>query len=318
MAQRVVVIGAGIAGLATAVALQRREYDVSIIEQRADTSTGAAISIWPNALAALDNLGLGDAVRASGGRITAGALRWCDGSWLRHLETERLVAALGEPLVVVQRCTLRDLLTGAVREGTAEYGLAADGLVATPDGMQIRLSDATVRHADAVIGADGIGSMVARHLNGPLTHRYAGYTAWRGIAAHAMDPELAGGTLGPGVETGHVPVGPDRTYWYATERAHEGRLSPGGELPYLRARLARTHPQRIGRDDPGRRVAQRPLRPPSLVRESALIGRVINLRPAFLGAAATRATRLMPEALFTRHLASVAARAAFVLPTGGT
>jgi hypothetical protein len=44
-----------------------------------------------------------------------------------------------------------------------------------------------------------------------------------------------------------------------------------------------------------------------LVRESALVGRMINLRPAFLSAAASRATSLVPEALFTRHLASVAA-----------
>jgi 2-polyprenyl-6-methoxyphenol hydroxylase-like FAD-dependent oxidoreductase len=47
------------------------------------------------------------------------------------------------------------------------------------------LSDGAVRHTDAVIGADGIGSMVARYLNGPLTRRYAGYTAWRGIAGYA-------------------------------------------------------------------------------------------------------------------------------------
>jgi 2-polyprenyl-6-methoxyphenol hydroxylase-like FAD-dependent oxidoreductase len=384
MAQRIVIIGAGIAGLATAVALQQRDYDVSVIEERTDTSTGAAIGIWPNALAALDNLGLGDAVREAGGRITAGALRWRDGSWLRHPAPETLVAVLGEPLVVVQRSTLRDILTAAVRHGTVEYGLAAEGLHAGADGMQIKLSDATVRHADAVIGADGTGSMVAHLLNGPLRHRYAGYTAWRGIARYAMDPELAGETLGPGVETGHAPAGPDLTYWYTTERAPEGRLSPDGELPYLRAELAgwpepipsilaataevdvlrndlydrsrarhwargavvlvgdAAHPMRPhlgqggcqGIEDAAilgafvERTADLPTafaqfatfrlpRITSLVRESALIGRVINLRPAFLSAAASRATGLVPEPLFTRHLAAVAARSAFVLPADG-
>jgi 2-polyprenyl-6-methoxyphenol hydroxylase-like FAD-dependent oxidoreductase len=63
MAQRIVVVGAGIAGLATAVGLQRRGHDVTVVEARTDTSTGAGISIWPNALAALDHIGLGDAVR---------------------------------------------------------------------------------------------------------------------------------------------------------------------------------------------------------------------------------------------------------------
>ena len=81
MSQRIVVVGAGLAGLATAVGLQRRGYEVSVVEARTDISTGAGISIWPNALAALDHLGLSDTVRQSGSRITAGALRWRDGSW---------------------------------------------------------------------------------------------------------------------------------------------------------------------------------------------------------------------------------------------
>ena len=50
------------------------------------------------------------------------------------------------------------------------------------------------------------------------------------------------------------------------------------------------------------------------MRESKLIGQVVNLRPAFLSALASRATVLGPEMLVTRHLAAVASRSAFVLP----
>src|SRR5690242_21197366 len=123
MAQQILVIGAGIAGLATAVALQRIGYDVAVVEERTDTSSGAGISIWPNALAALDEIGLGDAVRAAGGRITAGALRWRDGTWLRHPSPQRLVKALGEPLVVIHRNALTSVLAGALVEGTLRYGI---------------------------------------------------------------------------------------------------------------------------------------------------------------------------------------------------
>jgi len=70
MAKHIVVVGAGMAGLATAVALQRRGLDVTVFEERADMSNGAGISIWPNALAALGAIGLGDAVREAGGRVT--------------------------------------------------------------------------------------------------------------------------------------------------------------------------------------------------------------------------------------------------------
>jgi 2-polyprenyl-6-methoxyphenol hydroxylase-like FAD-dependent oxidoreductase len=234
----------------------------------------------------------------------------------------------------------------------------------------------------AVIGADGTRSIVARHLNGALAHRYTGYTAWRGVASHTIDPDIAGEVLGPGVEFGHVPLGADRTYWFATERAPAGHVAPQGELSYLQARfaswadpipavLAATDPDDVLRNDlydrdPARQWsrgpvvvvgdAAHPMRPHlgqggcqgledaallarfvdgagdlaaafarfaafrrprvrPLVRESKLIGQIVNLRPAFLSGLATRATVLMPEAVVTRHLAAVAARSAFVLPS---
>lgn len=197
MSKRIGVVGAGIAGLATAVGLQGRGHEVTVVEQRTDTSSGAGISIWPNALAALDHLGLGDAVRAAGGRITAGAARWHDGSWLRRPAAERMVRALGEPLVVVQRSVLRDILAEALAAGSLHYGLAAVDVTMAGDGVALRLSDGSVRAFDAVVGADGTHSVLARHLNGPLRRRYVGYTAWRGVAAYSLDPDLAGKPWGP-------------------------------------------------------------------------------------------------------------------------
>lgn len=382
MAQQIIVIGAGIAGLATAAALQQRGHSVTIVEERTDTSSGAGISIWPNALAALDEIGLGDAVRAAGGRITGGAVRWRTGSWLRRPTAQRIVTALGEPLVVVQRAALRDILAGALRPGTLRTGVAATAVCERADRVVVELADCSSVQADAVIGADGTRSVLARQLNGPLPDRYAGYTAWRGVADIALSAELAGETLGAGLEVGHVPLGADRTYWFATERRPPGQGGAAAEeLAYLRARfsgwaqpvpeiLATTAESSLLRNDIVDRAAARhwargrmvlvgdaahPMRPHlgqggcqaledaailaelfdrgpgpaqsfaafeefrkprvrALVRESRMIGRIVNLRPAVLSAAAGRATMLMPEALVTRHLASIAARSAFRLP----
>jgi 2-polyprenyl-6-methoxyphenol hydroxylase-like FAD-dependent oxidoreductase len=380
--QQFVVIGAGIAGLATAVALQRRGHDVTVLEGRSDTTTGAGISIWPNALAALDHIGLGDAVREAGGRVTAGAMRWRDGKWLRRPSRERIVKALGEPLVVVRRSALNDVLANALSGGTLNTGAMVDGIELTLDGVRITLSDSTTRHAAAVIGADGTHSVVARYLNGPLENRYAGYTAWRGIADSTLDPDLAGETLGPGLECGHVPLGADYTYWFATERAPEGRQAPEGEVAYLQSKFAswaEPLPALLAATDPGVVLhndlydrddapvwakgpivlvgdAAHPMRPHlgqggcqgledaailahfvdqtddlaaafarferfrrprvrALVRESANIGKIVNLRPAVLSAAAIRATVLVPEAVLTRHMATVSSRSAFTTPT---
>lgn len=370
------VVGAGITGLATAVALQRRGFEVSVVEARANVSSGTGISIWPNALAALDEIGLGDAVRAAGGRVTAGAVRWHDGTWLRRPAADRMVRALGEPLVVIRRAALTGILTAALHPGTVEYGVAVQTIDA--DGARVELTDGSVRTAAAVIGADGVDSVVARHLNGPLARRYAGYTAWRGVAEHVIAPELAGETMGAGIEVGHVPLGLDHTYWFATQRAPQGQVAVRGELAHLRqlfgawaepipTLLATTEPDELLRNDLYDRVPARhwargrvvvagdaahPMRPhlgqggcqgledaavlaalvgrerdvaaaferfesrrrrrvSAIVRESRMIGRIVNLRPAVLSAVAARATVLVPEPVLTRHLASIAAYSAF-------
>ena len=223
--------------------------------------------------------------------------------------------------------------------------------------------------------------MIARDLNGKLAHKYPGYTAWRGVADCSIDPDLAGETVGSGVEFGHVPMGAEHTYWFATERAREGATAAEGELTYLRRKyspwaqpipdlLAATNPSEIQRHDIydrarakvwargpmvlvgdaahamrphlgqggcqgledaailaafaagaddlasafARFAAFRQPRVKPLVRESALFGRVVNLRPTVFSAAASRASVLVPEAVFTRHLAVIASRAAFAMP----
>jgi 2-polyprenyl-6-methoxyphenol hydroxylase-like FAD-dependent oxidoreductase len=377
----IVVVGAGIAGLATAAALHRLGHRVTVLEQRDNTSSGAGISIWPNALAALDQIGLGDHVRAAGGRITAGAMRRYDGTWLRHPAPERITTALGEPLVVVGRSVLRDILEGALDPASLRYGTPVVAARQSAEAVHLELSDGSTLSGDAVVGADGTHSTLARSLNGPLAHRYTGYTAWRGVAEFDLDSDLAGETMGPGVEVGHVPMGPGRTYWFAAHRAPEGARSTGGELDHLRgllsrwadpipALLAATAAEQVLRNDlydraPARRWAHgrvvlvgdaaHPMRPHlgqggcqgiedaavlahllaahgdppaafarfqaarqprvrALVRESRLIGRAVNLRPAGLSDLMVRATVLIPEWAMTRHLAAIAGRAAFRLP----
>ena len=81
-----------------------------------------------------------------------------------------------------------------------------------------------------------------------------------GVAEHAIDADFAGEVMGPGIEFGHVPLGTDHTYWFATQRAPEGQAAPQGELAYLKATfgswaepiptvLAATDPDAVLRND---------------------------------------------------------------------
>jgi 2-polyprenyl-6-methoxyphenol hydroxylase-like FAD-dependent oxidoreductase len=136
-----------------------------------------------------------------------------------------MARTLGEPLVVLRRSDLMGILTDALAAGTVQFG------------VPVRQPADVADEGSAVIGADGTRSVVARWLNGPLHDRYVGYTAWRGIASIGIDPSIAGETLGPGAVFGHVPLGPDRTYVFATERLPEGQAN-ADEHAYLMGRFA--------------------------------------------------------------------------------
>lgn len=167
-----------------------------------------------------------------------------------------------------------------------------------------------------MIAADGTNSAVARHLNGPLAQTYTGYTAWRGVSDCSIDPDVAGETMGPGVEFGHVPMSAEHTYWFATERAPEGASAAEGELNYLRARYsswADPIPTILGRTDPSV-VLRHDIYDRAQAKEWArgrmvLVGDAAHAMRPHLGQGGC------PGLKDAAILAAVASRTAFVMPS---
>src|SRR5215212_3620940 len=156
---RAVVVGAGIGGLATAVALGRAGVEVRVLERAPQlTEVGAGLSLWPNALRALDALGLGDAVRAAGVAQATGGLRRPDGRWLARSSTAEVSRRFGD-VVMLARTDLLDVLRAAVPPGIVRTGVEVTGL-------DQRSDEVVVTHggghetADLVVGADGLRSVV--------------------------------------------------------------------------------------------------------------------------------------------------------------
>ncbi|MDG4832484.1 FAD-dependent monooxygenase [Solwaraspora sp. WMMD1047] len=223
------VIGGGIGGLAAAAILQRAGWSVRVHE-RAGTLGGAgtALGMWPEALRALDALGIGAEVRRIGAPQRTGEFRRPDGRRIATIDVAALVRRTGDTVHLISRPALLRLLAGALSPGTVTF-----------DSEVTSVSDLVDDH-DVVIAADGIFGRSRGQLFGAAgAPRYAGVTAWRGTVPGATSAVTE--TWGPGRRFGITPREDGRTNWYASLRTPAGGRAPGGEVTLLRALFGDWH-----------------------------------------------------------------------------
>lgn len=201
---------------------------------------GAGLSVWPNALRALDALGVGEPVRAKALVETEGGIRRTSGRWLSRTDTEEVARRHG-PLVMIHRADLLDTLRAAVPAGALRAGTEVTKVVATGAAVEV-VHDAGVSGADLVVGADGIRSAVRQAIwpDAPEP-RYAGYTAWRLVVQPRRRVTSGGETWGRGERFGLAPLADGRVYAFATANRPAGERHPGGELVELRRRFGTWH-----------------------------------------------------------------------------
>src|SRR5947208_2295282 len=125
------IVGAGIGGLAAALALQRRGWDAQVIERAGSPrELGFALALAPNALMALRELGVLDAVAARGAEIRLFHVRRADGSTLKRVTFR----ARTMRSVVTLRPALHGTLLDAVGSQALVLGREARGFTLTPTG----------------------------------------------------------------------------------------------------------------------------------------------------------------------------------------
>ncbi|GAA2061228.1 FAD-dependent monooxygenase [Streptomyces albiaxialis] len=247
---KAVVVGGGIGGLAAAVALHARGWDVEVRERaREFTDIGAGLAVQPNALRALDALGLGTTVRARATTDPPLGIRHAGGGWLLRNDTDGLRRRFGQ-WVMLPRAELVALLRAqvpesALRAGSTVTGVLPDGTVRYRDGPGAGVGKGT-GVGDLVVGADGIRSVTRRAvLPEAPPPRYAGYSTWRFIttARPGVAAEGSVETWGRGERFGYAPLPDGRVYCYVMANAPQGESkgSPEDELAHLRRRFARWH-----------------------------------------------------------------------------
>ncbi|MFC4524584.1 FAD-dependent monooxygenase [Cupriavidus pinatubonensis] len=178
--------GAGIGGLAAAIALRKLGMDVTVYEQAARFArVGADINLTPNAVRALDGLGVGEALRETAARPTHRISR----TWDTGEETSRLPMSdeaeqrYGAPQLTMHRADLMTALEGALPAANVKLGHKAVAIERNDNGTTVRFADGGEDKVDVLVGADGIHSVVRTALFGQESPIFTGVVAYRAVVA---------------------------------------------------------------------------------------------------------------------------------------
>jgi 2-polyprenyl-6-methoxyphenol hydroxylase-like FAD-dependent oxidoreductase len=228
--RRVIIIGGGIGGLAAAIGLRRAGSDPIVFERAPELrEVGAGLSLWPNALKALEYLGPAAKIRALSIREGAGGFRSWDGRMLMKMDVAELERRLGDVTVIIHRADLLDALSAAFPSDAIHLGARCVGFAQDPDGVTARFENGTQARGDALIGADGLHSIIRAQLFGKASPDYAGYTSWRAITEFDHRRLAPGISIGRGSQFGQVPMNGGKVYWFATRNVPAGSADlPGG------------------------------------------------------------------------------------------
>jgi salicylate hydroxylase len=228
---KVLVVGGGIGGITTVLALRQRGVDVQLFEQAAAFGqVGAGLQVSSNAAKILRRLGLGEELKK--------VATYPDGRDYRGWDTaERLYytplgqkaeAHFGSPYYAAHRAELLDvLLTGLTDRTGITMGARVERIDQDAKGVTLTLANGETAHGDILIGADGIHSTIRGQLFGKELPRYTGNVAWRGLVpaervAHLDLGSVVGVWMGPNRSIVQYYVSAGKTFnWIGISRSSE-------------------------------------------------------------------------------------------------
>ncbi|WP_394619049.1 FAD-dependent oxidoreductase [Lentzea sp. JNUCC 0626] len=188
---KVLIVGAGVSGVAAAVALTSAGHEVAVFE-RADKlrATGNGVLVWPNGTAILRELGV--SLPELGSRIDEADVLAHDGTPLMRMDLEGAQEKYGAPTIGVLRGHIIERLAQSLPAGTITFGRRCTTIRHTRQGVEVTFDDGGTEIGDVLIGADGYRSIVRHRLFGDVA-AHTGLASWYGLAA-----------IPPGLRSEHV------------------------------------------------------------------------------------------------------------------
>jgi 2-polyprenyl-6-methoxyphenol hydroxylase-like FAD-dependent oxidoreductase len=236
------IAGAGIAGLAAGVALGRAGWSVRIHERATSPrELGFGLLLAPNALSALRELGVADAVVNRGVAGSGIEIRRLSGRLIRRFD---IPASL--PAIVALRSELHGALLTAIGDDALRLGSEVESFSDETEGVTVYFRDGSTDTARVLIGADGVASVIRRQLHPEEpSPRPSGFCAVRGVA-YGVGPHLRDLTavsyLDDGIEAATARAGHDAIYWYLSMLSRDNPADSRTPAAILTRLMAKCEP----------------------------------------------------------------------------
>jgi 2-polyprenyl-6-methoxyphenol hydroxylase-like FAD-dependent oxidoreductase len=238
-ADKILIVGGGIAGLSLAAALSRYGFTPELVERSpAWPAVGAGIALHANAGRMLRALGLGEAIARAAATLPCWSFLDQQGGLLCGTDLADLWGEAG-PCMGITRIRLQEILAAAAGSAGHRLGVAVTALAREAGRVSVGFSDGSSGRYDLVVGADGIYSTVRGLAVSPVPPEYAGLMSWRSVIP-ARPPGVTHLMLlmGEGCFFGLVPVGDGGTYGFAGAGGERFDDPPAGRLERFRRRFA--------------------------------------------------------------------------------
>lgn len=226
---RIAIIGGGITGLTTALALQKVGVDFVVYEKVDQLGeVGAGIWLAPNALKILDWLGLGDEIRAGGHPLGSVEITRKDLKGIRSSKEDYFSDELGNKTIAIHRARLQQILFKYLPVNKVFFGKTFDHILQDTGKVKV-IFGAAEEDFDLVLGADGIHSHVRENIYPNAPKRYSGQTCWRGISNMTLPEKWKGAgreAWGNKIRFGFSPISENEVYWFAVKNKKAGGIGP--------------------------------------------------------------------------------------------
>ena len=235
MKLRILVVGAGVSGIAAARGLLRDGHDVTVFDQRPNvTAGGGAVTIWPNGATVLRQLGVD--MDGAGQLLSAVRVMTSTGRPLATMNLDAMVNRLGAPVRMVPRRILLERLLKEFPSDRIRCNSRATAVVHPHDAVRVDFEDGSSANGDVLIGADGLHSVV-RGIVGAHPAKSTGWCSWQGLVTlpHVADKHVAQMIIGEHGNIGLWPAGGSDVQWWFDLPWSPDFVRPGRPIDMIRS-----------------------------------------------------------------------------------